>query len=129
MSEQNTPEITDEMVKAVFFNEEGNRRSDKDITEMLHGAFRTAAAIAKFSTLLTQLVIDVEEAEELLRPSQIGFATFASPEESEPNQTGTLLGLAVALKGYLAELDISPKIESSETMTKDESSRVFHALH
>ena len=129
MSEQNTDVTADEMIEAVLFDEEGNRHSDKEIAEMLFKAVHTAATIAEFSFLLTQLVIDAEAEEKPLHPSEIGFATFSSPEATEPDQTGTMLSLAKALEEYMTEIGIAPKIASSETARKEEfvdASRVIH---
>lgn len=129
MTEQNTTETTDEMIEAALFDEEGNRLSDKEIAEMLIKAIHTAATIAEFSFLLTQLVIDAEAEEEPLHPSEIGFAAFSSPEVTEPDQTGTMLSLAKALEEYMTEHGIAHKIADSETARKEEfvdASRVLH---
>lgn len=129
MSEQNTPEITDKMIQAALFDEEGNRYSDEEVTQMLYKAVHTATTIAEYTALLVELVIDAEEEEKPVHPSLIGFATFPSPDATEPNQSGTMLGLAQALKEYITELGISPKIASSEVARKDEATGAFRVLH
>ena len=129
MSEQNIPEITDEMVKAALFDEEGNRHTDKEITQMLFKAVHTATTVAEFTTLLVELVIDAESEEKPLFPSEIGFATFSSPGMTEPDQSGSMLELAKGLKGFLSELGISPKIVSSEVERREESTGDFRVLH
>lgn len=121
--------ITEEMIQAAMFDEEGNRRSDKDITKMLYSSFQIAATVTEFTALLVQLVIDAEKTEEVLRPSQIGFATFNSEEESEPDMSGSMLSLATALKEYLADADILPVVVDAGTMTEEESTGVSRVLH
>lgn len=137
MTEQNTPEntdeitdeITDEMIQAALFDEEGNRHSDEEVAQMLYKAVHTATTIAEFTALLAELIIDAEEEEKPIHPSQIGFAIFSSPDATEPNQSGTMLGLAQALKEYITKLGISPKIASSEVARKDEAAGAFRVLH
>ena len=129
MSEQNTPEITDEMIQVALFDEEGNRHTDKEVTQMLYKAVHTATTIAEFTTLLVELIIDAEKEEKPIHPSQIGFATFPFPGATEPNLSGTMLSLAQALKEYMAELGISPKIANPEVVRKDETTGAFRVLH
>lgn len=129
MSEQNTDVITDKMIKAALYDEEGNRHTDKELAEMLFNAINTVSAIAASTALLTRLIVDAEEEGAPLYPSQIGFADFSSPEATEPAQIGTMLSLAKALEEYVTELGIAPKIASSEVMRKEEfvdASRVLH---
>ena len=121
--------ITEEMIQAAVFDEEGKRRSDKDITKMLYSTFQIAATITEFTALLAELVIDAEKTEEVLRPSQIGFATFNSEEESEPDMSGSMLSLATALKEYLADVDMLPMFVNAGTMAKEESAGVSRVLH
>ena len=129
MSEQNTPEITDEMIQAALFDEEGNRHSDEEVAQMLYKAVHTATTLAKSTTLLIELIINAEKEEKPIHPSQIGFATFSSLGATEPNLSGTMLDLAQALKGYMAELGISPKIVNPEVLRKDEATDAFLVLH
>lgn len=129
MTEQNTPEITDEMIQTALYDEEGNRHSDEEVALMLYKAFHTAKTIAEFTALLVELIIDAEEEEKPILPSQIGFATFSSPDATEPNQSGTMLGLAQALKEYMTELGISPKIANSGVARKEEAAGAFRVLH
>lgn len=129
MSEQKTPEITDKMIQAALFDEEGNRHSDEEVAQMLYNAFHNATTIAGYATLLVELTIDAEEEEKLARPSQIGFVAYSSPDATEPNESGTMLGLALALKKYMTELGISPEITCSEVVRNGEdtdASRVRH---
>lgn len=129
MSEQNTPEITDKMIQAALFDEEGNRHSDEEVTLMLYKAVDIATTIAEHTALLVELITDAEEEEKPVHPSQIGFATFSTPDATEPNQSGTMLSLAQALKEYITELNLSPKIASSEVARKDEATGAFRVLH
>lgn len=129
MSEQNTPESTDKMIQSALFDEEGNRHSDEEVARMLYKAVDIATTIAEYTALLVELIIDAEEEEKPVHPSQIGFATFSSPDATEPNESGTMLGLAQALKEYMTELGISPKIASSEVVRKDEATGAFRVLH
>ena len=129
MTDNNSPEITDEMIKAALYDEEGNRHTDKEIAQMLFKAVHTATTIAKYTTLLAELVSDAEAEEKPLHPSEIGFATFSSPDMTEPDSSGTMLGLAEGLKEYLAELGISPKITNSEVTRMEESTGDFRVLH
>ena len=126
---QNTEiEVTEDMIKTALFDEEGNRYSDADITLMMYYSFRTASILAEHATMLSELVVDAEEADEALRPSQIGFAAYSEDNLEEPHQTGTMLDLAHALRGLLKELNISPVIESAKPVTKKEalSTHVTH---
>lgn len=129
MSKQNTFEITDEMIQAALFDEEGNRHSDEEVAQMLYKAVHTTTTIAEATTLLVELIIDAEKKEKPSHPSQIGFAAFSSPNATEPNQSGTMLGFAQALKEYMTELGISPKIARSGVARKDEATGAFRALH
>ena len=129
MTDNNSPEITDEMIKAALHDEEGNRHTDKEIAQMLFKAVHTATTIAKYTTLLAELVTDAEAEEKPLHPSEIGFATFSSPGMTEPDQSGSMLELAKGLKGFLSELGIYPKIVSSEVERREESTGNFRVIH
>ena len=129
MSEQNTDATTDEMVKAVLFDEEGNRYSDKEIAEMLFEAAHTVVTIAEFSALLVELVIDAEAEEKPLYPSEIGFVTFSSSDATNPDQSGTLLHLAEALKGYMTEHQTAPQFVDSEAVVTEESTDASRVIH